>query len=151
MRRKQKNLQPWLDYFAMLRRYIDSGFLQMEPALHEAYVTRAALHAMTPGDNPSKQLSSGAVIDTARRIHTYAAFLSAHERGLHDFEESTVADPSVALPAIPVKDLQAYNNTSFALHVVAEDVRHEPLYTILLSPRRHWWQRHGKVEIIMMQ
>ena len=68
---KHINLPPWLDYFVMRVSYEQNGLLEIQGEKHEAYVTRAALHAMTPGDDPVAQLYTGAVADTARRDRCY--------------------------------------------------------------------------------
>ena len=40
---KNRDLQPWLDYFGLLRTYEEKGFLEVKPDRHEAYVTQAAM------------------------------------------------------------------------------------------------------------
>ena len=59
--KKHKDLQPWLEYFEMLRRYKEKGLLHMQPDKHEAYVTEPALHAMSPGNDPQKQMTDGSI------------------------------------------------------------------------------------------
>lgn len=123
---KPTNLQPWLEYFQMLQAYTKKGLLQMQPDKHECYATLTALHAMTPGTDPAEQLRNGAIAKTARRLRVYGAFLS----GL---------------------SAMGYYKHSFAVHVVGDDEPHDPLYTMLLSRRKHWWrfwQRKDKIEVI---
>lgn len=124
MRKKHKDLQPWLDYFQMLEQYQERGLLQVIPDKHEAYVTHPAVHAMTEGDNPRQQLLSGAIARTARRIRTYAGWRLQQGEG--------------------------YLSENFALHVVKAEEPHDPIYTIVIQPRRRkWpWQRKDVIEII---
>lgn len=117
------NLQPWIEYFKMLQRYIEQGLLQMDSAKHECYVTLSALHAMTPGSDPRQQIDTGAIEQTAARLRTYAAFLCGAK----------------------AKD---YLSHSFALNVVKDNEPHDPLYTMLLTKKKHWWKKKEKVEII---
>lgn len=105
MSKKWTNIQPWLDYFNMLRVYEDNGFLEIQEDKHEAYVTQPALHAMSDGDNPVEQIKK-AIPDTVRRIRVYAAFKSQNEE---------------------------YLTKPFALHVVTSDKPYERLYTLLLT------------------
>ena len=126
MKTKHKDLQPWLDYFEMLHRYEQSGFLQMEPEKHEAYVTQTSLHTLTgekdtppvtTSDNIHRLRAYTAVI---RRLRTYAAFLSTHGKG--------------------------YPKRPFAVHVVKDDHPHDLLCTVLLERRRRWWSLWMKVD-----
>lgn len=59
---KTVNLQPWLDYFELLRTYQQKGFLEMHPDKGEAYITEAALYTLGP--------------DSVTRLRAYAGFLS---------------------------------------------------------------------------
>lgn len=118
---RHKDLQPWLDYFELLRTYEQKGFLEMLPDKHEAYITQPALHAISDGD-VEEQLSSGTVLVTARRIRTYAAWKSQHGGD--------------------------YLSHPFALHVVGEEFPHDLLYTLLLTRRRVWWKFGFKAEHI---
>lgn len=110
---KQKNLQPWLDYFDMLRLYEKKDFLEVLPEKHEAYITQPALHAMSQGDDPRKQMEK-AVQETAKRIRVYAGWKSC--------------------------DGIDYLDVPFALHVVSDEQPHDLLYTILLTRHRVWWR-----------
>ncbi len=87
---KHPDLTPWLDYFKMLQRYEAKGFLEVKPAEHEAYITRAALLTLTPtpalpegeGDAANNLLLQGgqrgaALADTLRNIRAYAVWLEA--------------------------------------------------------------------------
>ena len=123
MKTKQKNLQPWLEYFQMLHVYGQKGLLEMMPAKHEAYITQSALHTITGASGKQKltELYSS-VINTVRRIRTYAAWLSAAD------------DDYVMQP--------------FALHVVKEEEPHDLLYTILIERRRKWWSLWSKTDTI---
>jgi hypothetical protein len=117
MKKKHKDLQPWLDYFAMLRRHEREGFLQMKAGDHEAYVTQPSLHAMTPGDDPTQQALSGALGETCVHLLNYAAYLSQQGIG--------------------------YTKQPFAVNVVQAQAPYDPLYTIVISrqtnPLRRWF------------
>ena len=112
MSKRHKNLQPWLDYFELLHSYEMKGLLNVLPEKHEAYVTLPALHAMSDGDDPQRQLA-GAVQASARRIHAYCGWLSREGIG--------------------------YLSRPFALHVVKDSEPHDLLYTLLFSAYRRWW------------
>ena len=108
---KNRNLQPWLEYFEMLRTYEQKGFLEVLPDKHEAYVTRAALHTLSPGD-PLSQIRSGELAGTLRRLHAYAAWMS--------------------------REGEEYLKGTFALHVVKEDPPHDLAYTLVISAVTSW-------------
>lgn len=110
---KRNNLQPWLEYFNMLYAYEDKGLLDVFPEKHEAYITQAAVHAVSDGDDPVRQLAK-AVPDTLKRIRAYAGWRSREGAG--------------------------YLSRAFALHVVRDDAPHDLLYTLLLVRRRVWWK-----------
>jgi hypothetical protein len=110
---KRNNLQPWLEYFDMLYAYEDKGLLDVFPEKHEAYITQAAVHAVSDGDDPVRQLAK-AVPDTLKRIRAYAGWRSREGAG--------------------------YLSRVFALHVVKDDAPHDLLYTLLLVRRRVWWR-----------
>ena len=120
MGKKRINLQPWLDYFSMLRSYESNGFLEVQTDKHEAYVTQPALHAMSEGSDPVEQLRE-AVPESARRIRTYAAFRSC---------------------------VEGYAEEPFAIHVVTADKPYSILYTMLLTVRRRWLRQKEHIEII---
>lgn len=125
MSKKQKDLQPWLDYFQMLHTYEEKGFLYIKQDEREAYITRAALMTLVPGDVLAKKTDKGILADTARRIRAYAAFKA--QQG------------------------EACLRENFALHIVKEDEPHDLLHTIVLSIRRPWWKLcmcHDNFEII---
>lgn len=115
-------MQPWVDYFEMLRANVESGFLQMSVAKHEAFVTQPAIHAMSEGDDPAKQIEDGSVLQTAHRIFTYAAWLSGEGDG--------------------------YRHKPFAVHVVKADEPHDMIYTILFTRVLRFFKWKEKVEII---
>ena len=121
-KKKHKDLQPWLDYFDMLRANVESGFLQMSVAKHEAFVTQPAIHAMSEGDDPEKQIEDGSVLQTAHRIFTYAAWLSGEGDG--------------------------YRHKPFAVHVVKPDEPHDMIYTILFTRVLRFMRWKEKVEVI---
>lgn len=123
---KRKSLQPWLEYFDMLHTYEQKGYLEVKPEKHEAYITRAALCTLSP--TPALPEGEGVaadtrVLDTARRLRTYAAYRSASD-----------AD---------------YDKYAFALHVVKEEPPHDVLCTLLLTRKRNWLGiRRERVEVI---
>lgn len=120
-----RNLQPWLDYFRMLQRYEQEGFLQTDAEKHEAYITRAALCTLS-ADGPvilgkdiedweyaARRLMKD-IPKAVRRIRSYAAWISREGDG--------------------------YISHPFALHVVQEDWPHDLLYTVVITSRRRWWK-----------
>lgn len=116
---KYEDLQPWFDCFRMFQTYEQHGMLEIHADKHAAYVTQPALHAMSDGDNPQKQLINGAVADTVRRLRFYAAWKDGCK-----------------LPQ------------SFAVHVVKETEPHDLIYTVLISRHRYFWTIKDKIEII---
>ena len=109
---RHRDLQPWLDYFKMLREYEQKGFLEVQTEKGEAYITQPALHAMSDGERPEKQLV--AIPQTAQRIRAYAAWKS--------------------------QEGSDYLSKPFALHAVKDLHPHDLLYTILMIRRRKWWK-----------
>lgn len=115
---KNKNLQPWIDYFEMLQEYEHGGFLQTDPKKHEAYVTRAALLTLSGNEEPFEATSASIrqlreFSDVVRRVRAYAGWRS--------------------------QEGKRYLKYSFAMHVVKEEEPHDVLCTILLSRVRPWW------------
>lgn len=112
--KKKTNLQPWLDYFGMLQTYEEKGLLRADPGKHEAYVTEAALctlsSADTQTDGAGRLRSYG---DVVRRLRAYAGWRSQEGNG--------------------------YLKENFAVHVVKDDMPHDPVCTVLLERRRRWW------------
>ena len=121
-KKKHKDLQPWLDYFDMLRVNVVSGFLQMSVVKHEAFVTQPGIHAMSEGNDPAKQIEDGSILQTAHRIFTYAAWLSGEGNG--------------------------YRHKPFAVHVVKPDEPHDMIYTILFTRVLRFMRWKEKVEVI---
>lgn len=115
--KKSQDLQPLFEYFGMLRKYEEKGYLQAEPEKHEAYITRAAYLTLL-GEDSEKTLCESTipvneVADISRRLLTYVAY----QHQLNDYIEKP-----------------------FALHVLKEDAPFDPLYTVLFSRRRVWWK-----------
>ena len=121
-KKKHKDLQPWVDYFEMLSANVESGFLQVEVVKHEAFVTQPAIHAMSEGDDPAKQIEDGSILQTAHRIFTYAAWLSGDGNG--------------------------YRHKPFAVHVVKGSEPHDMIYTILFTRVLRFLRWEEKVEVI---
>lgn len=135
MRRKHKNLQPWLDYFKVLQRYEVCGFLEVTAEKHEAYVTQAALFTLAGYDEATIAIADQSVVPGAsrykaiasvlRNIRTYAGWKSQYGG--------------------------SYLDRSFALHVVKDDAPHDLFYTLLITSRRRWWKLwmwHDSIELI---
>lgn len=125
MEKNRKDLQPWLDYFDMLKTYENNGYFELYTERHEAYVTLPALHAMTPGDDPQQQIQDGSIIETVRRIQGYAAFRST--------------------------DGKDYLKQPFALNVVHPEPPHDLLYTLLITHHKSWrtlWRWRDSIETI---
>lgn len=121
-KKKHKDLQPWLDYFDMLRANVEPGFLQMSVVKHEAFVAQPGIHAMSEGDDPAKQIENGSLLQTAHRIFTYAAWLSGEGNG--------------------------YRHKPFAVHVVKDTEPHDMIYTILFTSVFRFFRWKEKVEVI---
>ena len=154
MTKKKNNLQPWLDYFKMLQRYEQKGFLQMNPKEHEAYITRAALLTLANIDAVDIQpvtspLSDEELIDLISSLHAYAAYRWAPAVGQQ--HPVDMNDPAAPLPDIPKAELTAYFSQPFATHIVKEDYPHDLLLTVLLQQKRSWrtaWQTVDTIEAI---
>lgn len=154
MTKKKTNLQPWLDYFKMLQRYEQKGFLQMNPKDHEAYITRAALLTLANIDAVDIQpvtssLSDEKLIDLISILRAYAAYRSAPAVGQQ--HPADMNDPAAPLPAIPEAELTAYLSAPFAVHIVKEDYPHDLLLTLLLQQKRSWrtaWRTVDTIEVI---
>ena len=129
---KHQDLQPWLDYFDMLRTYEEKGFLLIKPTEHEAYVTqpavytlsaRAARIAVTPENAEllQQQLASD-MPDILRRLRAYAG----------------------------QKSMQGYDylKQPFSLHMVLPDAPHDLICTMLMTRRRRWWWPWRKMDCI---
>lgn len=130
---KTKDLQPWLDYFAMLRNYEQNGFLQIDAEKHEAYVTQPALYTLAGCSFSARELGmelnvprvATQVSHLVRRLRVYAAWKS---QGAAD-----------------------YDRYAFAVHMVKPDEPHDLLHTIVLTTLRPWWKlwmRHDHFDVI---
>ena len=139
MKKKHKNLLPWLDYFNMLRRHEEQGFLHVKAQEHEAYVTQPALLVLAGVDET--EVKQGDIMRDGmrmmrrctalvRHLRTYAAYLAAHAKGLSTFDPRVAYDPTQPLPKIPTGPLMDYLRQPFALNVVQPDEPHDPLYTM---------------------
>ena len=153
MTKKRTNLQPWLDYFKMLRQYEAKGFLEVKPAEHEAYVTRAALLTLSPTpalpEEEGDAANGKAIHDAVIRLRAYAAFRSAPAVGQQ--HPVDINDPDAEIPAIPIEELTAYFSEPFATHIVKEEYPHDLLLTLLLQQKRSWrtaWRTVDTIEVI---
>lgn len=133
LRKKYRDVQPWLDYFEMLQTYEKCGYLQTEPEKNEAYVTQPALYTLAGVDFSTRELGYDinmpyilkSVMYAVRRIRAYVGWQS--QKG-----EVILSHP-------------------FAINVVTPDERHDPLFTILITSRRKWWKLwrwHDSIEVI---
>lgn len=140
---KHPDLTPWLDYFKMLQQYEAKGFLEIKPAEHEAYVTRAALLTLSLEDvssfmfqvsrndaqqepetrNLKPETNDKALVALLSRIRAYAGWKAA------------AADPSA------ISHQPSYISVPFAVHIVKEDYPHDLLLTLLLQQKRTWYGR----------
>ena len=133
---KHQDLQPWLDYFKLLQRYEQKGFLEIKPQEHEAYITRAALLTLAnidAEDVQSAAISSQpeALAATLSRLRAYAGWKAA------------AADPSA------ISHQPSYISAPFAVHIVKEDYPHDLLLTLLLQQKRAWYgRRKDTIEVI---
>lgn len=154
MAKKKTNFQPWLDYFKMLQQYEAKGFLEVKPAEHEAYVTRAALLTLTGIDAENVQSAAissqpEALADTLSRLRAYAAYRWAPAVGQQ--HPADINDPAAPLPAIPEAELTTYLLQPFAIHIVKEDYPHDLMLTLLLQQKRSWrtaWLTVDTIETI---
>lgn len=154
MTKKRTNLQPWLDYFKMLQQNEAKGFLEVKPAEHEAYITRAALLTLTGIDAENVQSAAissqpEALADTLSRLRAYAAYRWAPVVGQQ--HPADINDPAAPLPAIPEAELTTYLSQPFAIHIVKEDYPHDLLLTLLLQQKRSWrtaWRTVDTIETI---
>lgn len=125
---KTTDLQPWLDYFDMLRTYEQKGFLEVMPDKHEAYVTQPAIFTLADADVHERLQTAKAVFETALRIRAYAAWKS--------------------------QEGQPYLKQNFALHVVEPEHPHDLIHTLLLTQTRRWlrlWRKTDSIEVITYQ
>lgn len=125
-RTKRRNgsddLKPWLAIFDMLGACVRLGYLQMDIAKHEAYITQPAIHALCKGDDPKRQVEDSSVVVTAERVRNYAAWLSGEG----------------------VTYLQA----NFAVHVVKPDEPHDLMYTFVFTRKLRFFKWKDKVDVI---
>ena len=151
---KYQDLTPWLDYFKMLQRYEQKGFLEVKPKEHEAYITRAALLTLTPSPtlsevNVDATANGKALADTLSHLRAYAAWHSANVVGQQ--HPADMNDPAAEIPVIPIEELTAYFSQPFAVHVVKEEYPHDLLLTLLLQQKRSWrtaWRTVDTIETI---
>jgi len=131
--RKHKNLQPWLDYFKVLQKYQESGYLEVRPKEHEAYITRAALYTLAWGEDTN--LYDNSLPASVKRLQDIAKVVR-HIRTYCGWRQ---------------QDGYEYLLKPFALHVVKEEHPHDLVYTLHLSRRHVWWKLwmwHDKFEFI---
>lgn len=135
MKKRHKNLQPWLDYFRMLQTYEEKGFLQMEPEKHEAYVTLPALYTLADYDDNPADLADTSSVAVVRRMTAIGGVV----RHLRD------------CAAFRSRDGYGYMSRPFAVHVVTAGEPHDLLHTIVVTTRRRWyrlWTLHDEFDVI---
>jgi hypothetical protein len=148
--KKHKNLQPWLDYFAMLRQYEEKGFLEVRPEHREAYITRAALLTLTEPGDPKMVILA---------LVRYVMARAAVTEGLKDREATMLLAPEESESKADVWQTDAMQQRaeaivekllagSYAIHVVMEDMPHDLLITVVVTHPSVWWKRSpGKERI----
>lgn len=178
MFRKITDLKPWLDYFEMLRAYIQGGCLEMLPAANEAYITEPALHALSYADDMPGRLETAkregnkqeeaelcgkmwkAIRQTISYLRAYSDFLNAAAEGYKMYVQLSEDAPDT--PATGTATRQANDNMRkpqiarkpsdcFAVHVVAQQYPHNLQYTILVIRRRRWywpWRKADRFDVI---
>jgi hypothetical protein len=125
---KTINLQPWLNYFELLKTFEKGAYLEMQEGKHEAYITLPAA-CLLALDRKITNVQIGDILvgmpRVLRHIRAYAAWLS--RRG---------------------KDYMA---VPFALHIVEEKEPHDLLHTLVISSERKWWRLwmpHDSINVI---
>jgi len=152
---KHQDLQPWLDYFKMLQRYEQKGFLEVKPQEHEAYITRAALLTLVPevesfkfqdSSEPTDSKAASAQPETLNlKLETNDKILVALLSRLRAYAswKAAAADPSA------ISHQPSYISAPFAIHIVKEDYPHDLLLTLLLQQKRAWYGRRKEtIEVI---
>jgi len=119
---KTTDLQPWLDYFDMLRTYEQKGYLEVMPDKHEAYVTHPTIFTLAGADVYKRLQTAKAVFETALRIRAYAAWRS--------------------------QEGQPYLEKNFAIHIVESEHPHDLIHTLLLTRSRRWWKFWRKTDSV---
>ena len=170
---KHPDLTPWLDYFKMLQRYEQKGFLEIKPQEHEAYITRAALLTLVPeadgtvtdpAPNPAPTgVGSGYRTDSIDGQGAAAPLPSRGGAGVGSVTPSDAeliallsrlrayAGWKAAAANSQLSTLNSQLNTPFAVHVVKEDYPHDLLLTLLLQQKRSWrtaWRTVDTIEVI---
>lgn len=120
--KKHSDISPFLEYFSMLSEYLDKGFLQIDVAKHEVFVTQPAIHALSPGNDPAEQLRNGAIAHTALSLRAWAAWMSGEGND--------------------------YMKSNFSVHVVKDEEPHDLIFTLLFSQSRGIFRTKPKVEVI---
>ena len=125
MSRKKRDLQPWIDYFRLLRTYEEKEFLEVRPGKGDAYVTLSALAVLAFSDaapEPGPAMRFGELSRTVVWIRAYAGWkCGAGARFL---------------------------DAPFALNVVEDEGPHGLLCTVLVTRRRAWWKLWRKADRI---
>jgi len=120
--KKHSDISPFLEYFSMLREYVEKGYMQLDVKEHAVYITQPAIHAMSPGNDPAMQLRDGSIENTAFRIRAYVAWMSGEGND--------------------------YMKSNFSVHVVKDEEPHDLIFTLLFSQPRGIFRTKPKVEVI---
>lgn len=130
--RSRDDVQPWLEYFDMLQRHIESGYLDVNLKSHAAYITHTALHAISGTENMVQLMEEYRKRKAKRELGNLAASmwfeLRTTAKRIHTYYEYLATTLSVRVSKAP-----------FPVYVVADDYPHDLLYTILVTRRRLWW------------
>lgn len=159
---KKKNLQPWLEYFNVLRAYVQCGYLEVMPAQGEAYITEPALYALACADDTDSICERASrIFSVVEKLKVYSCYLNASTEGYKLYvkdQEKAPAEPAsekaVQQAAENIKkvpnaggvSLGTLLASSFAVHVVGPDYPHTLIRTILLTVNRRWWWPFRKLK-----
>lgn len=110
-----KSLKAFTDLFKMLGAYAGNGYLAVDAAKCEAYITKASILTLCPHPDGSWRMA-GEIINAAMRIHAYACWLAGCEEGNSG---SGIRD-------------------TFAVHVMEDDEPYDAVLSIIITRKRSW-------------
>ena len=156
------DLSPWLEWFATMQTFVESGLLEIQPPLSEAYITEAALHVLANTDSQLHSISATikdegkaslvqcqmlwqCIRPVVDRLNVYTQFLERAEDAYKEYLKAY--DKAIDTPATDNNATQAALNLqkpgthhrTFALHIVEGTMPHNLLYTIVVQYKRRWW------------
>lgn len=161
---KTVDLSPMLDYFDVLRSYVEAGYLEIMPSTGEAYITLPALMTLSGADNllagkPLTQAQAAKEWDAIRLTVRGIWMYTTNEDVWQEYCKAWNSAPDQ--PATPATVNQAFDNMKkreisskrsmtdkepFVLHVVEAAYPHNLLLSILFGHRRRWYPPFGKAE-----